>query len=212
MHQIFISGVYFIHMNSVNHAKEMFKRHGGMMKTSEALAAGIHPRTLYGLRDKGVIERISRGLYRWGDLPPLADPDLVTVASRIPRGVICLISALAYYEITTQIPHEVYVAVPREVRVPRIDWPPIRGFRFSEPSYSSGRETRMIDGAAVQIYSAAKTVADCFKFRNTVGVDVAVEALRLSLERGIAKPFEIERFARVCRVDGVVGPYLEELL
>jgi predicted transcriptional regulator of viral defense system len=199
-------------MESVDQAKRIFEAHGGMLRTSEALAAGIHPRTLYRLRDLGLIERISRGLYRWADLPPLANPDLVTVAARIPRGVICLVSALAYHEITSQIPHEVHVAVPREVRVPRIDWPPIRGFRFSEPSFRAGVKEHTIDGTEVKIYSPAKTVADCFKFRSTVGIDVAVEALRLTLERGKAVPADIEAFARVCRVEKVVGPYLEAML
>jgi predicted transcriptional regulator of viral defense system len=196
----------------VDQAKKVFDAHGGMMRTSDALAAGIHPRSLYKLRDLGIIERISRGLYRWADLPPLSDPDLVAVAARIPRGVICLISALAFHEITTQIPHEVHVAIPREVRVPRIDWPPIRGFRFSAGSYRAGIEEHIIDDTNVKIYSAAKTVADSFKFRNALGVDVAVEAIRLALEQGKAAPAEIEGFARVCRVDNVVGPYLEALL
>jgi predicted transcriptional regulator of viral defense system len=199
-------------MGTVQRAKRIFEAHGGMLRTSEALAAGIHPRTLYRLRDLGVVERISRGLYRWADLPPLTNPDLVTVAARIPRGVICLVSALAYHEVTTQIPHEVHVAVPRDVRVPRIDWPPIRGFRFSEASFHAGIVNHRIDATEVKIYSAAKTVADCFKFRSTTGIDVAVEALRLTLERGKAAPADIERYARVCRVERVVGPYLEALL
>jgi predicted transcriptional regulator of viral defense system len=182
-----------------------------MMRTSEALAAGIHPRTLYQLRDQGVIERVSRGLYRLGDLPPLSDPDLVVVASRVPKGVICLISALVFHEITTQIAHEVHVAVPRGVNVPRIDWPPVRGFRFSEASYRAGVEQHSIDGVAVSVYSAAKTVADCFKFRNTIGSEVAVEGLRLALELGRAKPAEIERYSRVCRVERVIEPYLRAL-
>ena len=198
-------------MVMIEQVKAIFRKHGGMMRTSQALSAGIHPRTLYQLRDQGVIERVSRGLYRWGDLPPLSDPDLVAVASRVPKGVICLISALAYHDITTQIAHEVYVAVPRGMNVPRIDWPPVRGFRFSQASYRAGIERHLVDGVSVSIYSAAKTVADCFKFRNTIGTDVAVEALRLALDRRRAKPVEIERYARVCRVERIVGPYLEAL-
>ena len=212
MHHIIKNGAIFILMQSIDLAKEIFEAHGGMLRTSEALAAGIHPRTLYRLRDLGVLERISRGLYRWANLPPLTNPDLVTVASRVPRGVICLVSALAYHEVTSQIPHEVHVAIPREVRVPRIDWPPIRGFRFSAPSFRAGIEKHTIDTTEVKIYSPAKTVADCFKFRNTVGIDVAVEGLRLTLERGRATPADIEAATRVCRVERVVGPYLEALL
>ena len=198
-------------MGTMEQAAHVFRQHGGMMRTSQAIAAGIHPRTLYRLRDQGLVERVSRGLYRWADLPPLSDPDLVAVASRVPKGVICLISALAYHDITTQIPHEVHVSVPRDVSVPRIDWPPVRGFRCSKASYSVGIEAHSIDGVSVPIYSAPKSVADCFKFRNTIGTDVAVEGLRLALERGRAKPGEIEAFARVCRVERIVGPYLEAL-
>jgi len=198
-------------MNAKGRAEEIFQRHGGMMRTSQALAAGIHPRTLYQLRDQGVIERVSRGLYRWADLPPLSDPDLIAVASRVPKGVICLISALVFHRITTQVAHEVHVAVPRGVNVPRIDWPPVRGFRFSEASYRAGVEQHSIDGVAVSVFSAAKTIADCFKFRNTIGSDVAVEALRLALEQGRAKPAEIERYSRVCRVERVIEPYLRAL-
>ena len=182
------------------------------MRTSQAIAAGIHPRTLYRMRDLGMIERISRGLYRWGDLPPLSDPDLVAVASRAPNGVICLISALVFHDITEQIAHEVHLAVPRGGRVPRIDWPPVRGFRFSAASFGSGVEEHTIDGVIVPIFSAPKTVADCFKFRNTVGTDTAVEALRLALSRGRTKPADIERYSRVCRVERVLAPYLEAML
>ncbi len=159
-----------------------------------------------------MIERVTRGLYRWSALPPLSDPDLVAVASRVPKGVICLISALVFHDITEQIAHEVHLAIPRGIRVPRIDWPPVRGFRFSFASYDSGIEEHTIDGVTVQIYSAAKTVADCFKFRNTVGTDTAVEALRLALNRGKAKPAEVELYSRVCRVERVMAPYLEALL
>ena len=199
-------------MESMKHAERVFRQHCGMMRTSEALAAGIHPRTFYRMRDLGMIERVTRGLYRWSDLPPLSDPDLVAVASRVPKGVICLISALVFHGITEQIAHEVHVAVPRGVTVPRIDWPPVRGFRFSAASHGSGIRNHTIDDVTVPIYSAAKTVADCFKFRNTVGTDTAVEALRLALSRGRAKPAEIERYSRVCRVERVMAPYLEALL
>jgi predicted transcriptional regulator of viral defense system len=130
----------------------------------------------------------------------------------VPKGVICLISALVFHDITEHIAHEVHVAVPRGVRVPRIDWPPVRGFRFSAASYGSGIEEHPIDDVKVSIYSAAKTVADCFKFRNTVGTETAVQALRLALSRGRAKPVEIERFSRVCRVERVIGPYLGSML
>lgn len=197
---------------TTHHAERVFKSHGGLLRTAEALAAGIHPRDLYRLRDEGLVERVSRGLYRWASLPPLGEPDLVVVATRVPKGVICLISALAFHEITTQIPHEVHVAVNRSAAIPRLKSPPVRVFRFSDPSYIAGMEKHRIDGADVSIYTAAKTVADCFKFRNVVGIDVAVEAMRMAMDSGEAMPAEIEKYARVCRVDRVVTPYLEALL
>jgi predicted transcriptional regulator of viral defense system len=197
---------------AARHAEQVFREHGGLMRTGEALAAGIHPRVFYRLRDQGLIERISRGVYRWASFPPLGHPDLVAVATRVPRGVICLLSALSFHEITTQIPHEVYVAVNHKAAIPRIDSPPVRVFRFSEPTFAAGVEEHSIDGVDISIYSAAKTIADCFKFRNTIGTDVAIEALRMAIESGKAKPAEIVHYARVCRVDRTVTPYLEALL
>jgi predicted transcriptional regulator of viral defense system len=197
---------------TTNHAEQVFRKYGGLLRTAEALAAGIHPRVLYRLRDQGLVERVSRGLYRWASLPPLGEPDLVAVAVRVPKGVICLISALSFHEITTQIPHEVHVAVTRQAAIPRIKAPPVRVFRFSSQSYGAGIERHCIDGVGVSIYSAAKTVADCFKFRNAIGMDVAIEAIRMAMDSGKARPAEIEESARMCRVDRIVVPYLEALL
>ncbi len=197
--------------DTVRHAEEVFAAHGGLLRTRQALDAGIHPRTLYRLRDQGLVERICRGVYRWADLPPLGHPDLVAVATRVPRGIICLISALYFHEITTQIPHEVHLAVPRDAAIPRIDQPPVRVFRFSLASYRVGVQKHSLDGAAVRVFSAPKTIADCFQRRRTIGLDVAIEALRIALETGRAQPAEIERFARTCRVERVIAPYLEAL-
>ena len=103
----------------------IFENNGGILRTAQALRAGIHPKTLYAMRDSGVLEMISRGVFRLSDSPPLSNPDLVTVAARVPSGVICLISALSFHEITTQIPHDVHVALPRGAEEPRLDYPPI---------------------------------------------------------------------------------------
>src|SRR5438094_10152120 len=127
-------------------ATAAFREHGGMLRMAQALRAGIHRRTLYALRDAGVIEQISRGLYRLVDTPPLGNPDLVTVALKVPRGVICLLSALSFHELTTQIPHVVYVAIARDAEPPRLDYPPVRSFRFSGRAFSEGVETHELDG------------------------------------------------------------------
>jgi predicted transcriptional regulator of viral defense system len=190
----------------------VFEKHGGILRTAEALRAGIHPHTLYAMRDAGTLKRISRGVYRLAERPPLGNPDLVTVAKRVPNGVICLISALAFHDLTTQIPHEVHVALPRGAEEPRLDFPPIRTFRFTGKSFTEGIETHRLDGVPVRIYSPEKTLADCFKFRNKIGLDVVIEALRFYRERRKIKVEELMRLASVCRVQKVIRPYMEALL
>ncbi len=177
-----------------------------------ALDAGISRNTLYTMLDEGIVERMSRGIYRLTDLEPPSQPDLVTVASRIPSGVICLISALAFHDLTTQIPSEVHVALKRGTETPRLDYPPTRYFRFSKASYDKDIEVHDIDGVPTRIYSAEKTVADCFKFRNKIGMDVAIEALRFWLGRKNRKIEHLLDCARVCRVETVLRPYLEAQL
>ncbi len=182
------------------------------MRTGQAIKAGIHPRTLYEMLEAGLIERLSRGVYRLADLPPLGNPDLVSVAIRAPGSVICLISALAFHELTTQVPHQVHIAVERDSRIPRIDYPPVRVFRFSERAFKAGIESHRMDNVTVRIYGPEKTVADCFKYRNKIGLDTAVEALKLYRGRRPAKMDELLRFARVCRVYNIMRPYLEALV
>ncbi len=193
-------------------AAEIFRKHGGVLRTGEALRAGIHPGTLYAMRDSGLLERVSRGVYRLAGSPPLGNPDLVTVATRIPGGVICLISALSFHELTTQIPHEVHVALASGAREPRLDHPPIRTYRFTGQSFTAGVETHDVDGVGVRIYSPEKTLADCFKFRNRIGLDTAVEALRSYRERGGIRVDELMHYASICRVKKVIQPYLEAIL
>ena len=193
-------------------AVTVFEKHGGILRTAEALRAGIHPHTLYAMRDAGTLERISWGVYRLAERPPLGNPDLVTVAKRVPNGVICLISALAFHDLTTQIPHEVHLALPRGAEEPRLDFPPIRTFRFTGKSFTEGIEIHRLDGVPVRIYSPEKTLADCFKFRNKIGLDTVIEALRFYRERRKIKVEELMRLASVCRVQKVIRPYIEALL
>lgn len=190
----------------------VFKKHGGILRAGQALRAGIHPSTLYAMRDSGVLEAVSRGVYRLADSAPLGNPDLVTVATRVPGGVICLISALAFHELTTQIPHEVHVALARGAEEPRLDHPPIKTYRFTGEAFTEGVETHDIDGVSVRIYSPEKTLADCFKFRGKVGIDTAVEAVRFYRERRNVKVDDLMRYAAICRVQKIIRPYLEALL
>ena len=193
-------------------AEAIFREHGGQLRMSEALSNGITSYTLYALRDRGAVELISRGIYRLTELPPLSDPDLVTVSLRYPNAVICLISALAFHDITTQIPHKVSVAVPRQARLPSLDYPPVQAHRFSTASYETGIETHRIDGAEVKVYNREKTLVDCFKFRNRIGMDVVLEALRLYRKRNRLDVGALLGYARTCRVERVMWPYLEATL
>lgn len=199
-------------VNKFKEAAKVFKKHGGVLRTAEALRSGIHPRTFYAMRDSGLLERVSRGVYRLAGIPPLGNPDLVTVATRIPGGVICLISALSYHELTTQIPHEVHVALPSGAEEPRLEHPPIRTYRFTGESFTEGIETHELDGVRVRIYGPEKTLADCFRFRNRIGLDTAIEALRSYRERGSIRVNELMRYASICRVKTVIQPYLEAIL
>lgn len=193
-------------------AATIFENHGGILRTAQALKAGIHPKTLYAMRDSGVLELISRGVFRLSDSPPLSNPDLVTVAARVPSGVICLISALSFHEITTQIPHDVHVALPRGAEEPRLDYPPIRTYRFTGEAFTAGVDAYDLDGVSLSIYSPEKTLADCFKFRNKVGLDTVVEAIRFYRERRSIKVDDLMRYAKICRVNRVMRPYLEAIL
>jgi len=196
----------------VEAARRVFRRGGGILRTGDALDHGVHPRTLYAMRDAGLLERLDRGLYRLSDLPPLSDPDLVTVANKIPKSVICLISALHFHDITTQIPHAVSIAVPRGSEPPRLDFPPIHLYWFSGEAFTAGIELHHIDKTPVQVYSAEKTLADCFKYRNKIGMDTALEALTLYRDQYKPKPRKLIEYAKVCRVEKVMRPYLEALL
>jgi predicted transcriptional regulator of viral defense system len=196
----------------IDKAITVFRKHGGVLRTAQALRLDIHPSVLYAMRDSGDLDQVSRGIYRLAGTPPLGDPDLVIVATRVPRGVICLISALSFHELTTQIPHEVHLALPRGAEEPRLEHPPLRTYRFDEQSFREGVATHAMDGIHVKIYDAEKTIADCFKFRNRIGLDTALEAVRLYRERRRVDVDRLIRYAEICRVDKVIRPYLEVLL
>jgi predicted transcriptional regulator of viral defense system len=192
-------------------AVQAFLERGGVLRMADALQAGINRRTLYSMRDEGVVEQLSRGTYRLASLPELAEPDLVTVATRIPNGVICLISALAFHELTTQIPHAVDVAVARGSEQPRLDYPPTNVYWFSGKAFTEGVQTIPTDGLQFKVYRPEKSIADAFKYRNKLGLDVALEALSTWRKRKGAKMERLLEYARICRVERVIRPYLEAL-
>ena len=193
-------------------AQRVFAAHHGVLRTVEAQRAGIHPRTLYALRDEGTVEQVARGLYRLTTLPAPGEPDLLTVAKKVPRAVFCLLTALAVHRLTTQVPHAVSIALPRTARVPRLAYPPLEVFRFSPASLRAGVQEHTVDNVPMRIYSPEKTLADTFKYRHKLGLDVAVEALRTYRGQRKQDWGRVLEFARVCRVENVMRPYLEAVM
>jgi len=193
----------------IRKALSVFKDRGGILRTSEVLSAGINSRTLYKLRDEGYITKLDRGLYQLSDDPPLSNPDFSIVAARVPNAKICLLSALDFHEMTKEIPHKVHIAIARTQRDPKIDYPPIEVYRFTDESFTEGVEKHEIDGQTIQVYNPAKTIADCFKFRNKIGKEIALEALKSGLEQKNIEVKEILKYAKICRVENIIKPYLE---
>lgn len=189
-----------------------FREAGGTLTMSEAMKVGIHRRELYALRDRGDLEIVSRGLYRLVDMPIPSLPDFIPIAKKIPHGVICLISALAFHEITTQIPHFVYVALPSHAHKPAISHPPMRYFWYSKKLLSTGVQEHSIDGCTIRIFDVEKTLVDCVKFRNKIGMDVVLEALKMywqSRKINLEKLFE---YAKLFRVEKVLKPIMETIV
>lgn len=190
---------------------EIFERAGGVLKMSQAIASGINRRTLYEMHHQGVILRITRGVYRLASLPDMSQPDLVTVATRVPNGVVCLLSALAFHELTTHIPSFVDLAILRGSEKPKIEYPPVQVYWFSQTPFENGIETHETDGVNLRVYSPEKTLADIFKYRNKVGLDLAVEALQTWRTRPKPDFGLLMKYAKICRVDAVMRPYAEAL-
>ena len=195
--------------SSRSELQSLFRQHGGQLRLSEALARGYSRYQFYQLRDEGLIEPFSRGLYRLADLPQVENPDLMAAATRFPHSVLCLISALDWHGITTQIPHQLHLAVERDARLPVLDYPPVAGYRFSGRAFSAGIDRVDVDGIVLNVYNPEKTLADCFKFRNRIGIDVVLEALELYRTRKTFLPGRLMEYARICRVANVMAPYLE---
>lgn len=191
---------------------KFFRKFGGVVQYSAIIKAGFHNDTLQALVTSGHIQRLDRAVYKLAELDDLANPDLVIASIRAPKGVVCLLSALAYYEVTDEIPRSVDLAIPRGTHANKIDHPPVKYYRFTPATWKAGVETKRIAGQEVRIYSLAKTIADCFKFRNKIGMDVARSALKTALGERKASPNEIMKYAKTCRVVNVIQPILESLV
>lgn len=183
----------------------------GLLRARDLASKNIPRVTLSRLVAAGQLKQVSRGLYALPGKTKSENHPLAEVAARNAHGVFCLLTALRFHGLTTQSPHEVWLAIPNKARAPTLDYPPLRVMRFSGPALTKGVERHVVDGVTVRIYSVAKTVADCFKYRNKIGLDVALEALRESRREKRATMDALWRYAKVCRVANVMRPYLESV-
>lgn len=183
-----------------------------VLRPHDVEALGISRTYLNKLHAEGILDRPSRGLYVLQDGEPGEQRSLVEACRRVPQGVVCLLSALQFHGLTTQAPFEIWLAIAEKARLPRVAYPPLRIVRFSGAARTFGQEEHTLEGVAVRVYSPAKTVADCFKYRNKVGLDVAIEALRDCWKQRRATTDELWNAAKVCRMTNVMQPYLEAMV
>jgi predicted transcriptional regulator of viral defense system len=184
-------------------------RHAGIFRPRDL--AGIPRQYLHLAKERGKVTRVARGLYMASDADVTENHDLALAAKRVPHGVVCLLSALRFHELTTQMPFEVWLAIDPKARLPKTEYPPLRIVRFSRMALTYGAAPHIIEGVTVRITTPAKTVADCFKYRNKIGLDVALEALRDCYRERKATLDEIWEAAKVCRLANVIRPYMESL-
>ncbi len=187
---------------------ESYLRRHGPCRVRDLVAAGYQPRDIRALHLSGRIDRLARGIYQVSGTTP-ENPGYAELFLRSPKAVLCLLSALRFHGITSQLPHEVWIALEKNSRSPSLDYPPLRIVRFSGEAFTQGIETHSSGGIAIRVYSVAKTVADMFKMRNTVGLDAAMETLREALASRKANRADIVKMAAVCRMENVMRPYLE---
>lgn len=203
---------YVSNMENSKAAKVLtLAKQGGVIRARDLEPHRIPRAYLTRLCEAGKLQRLGRGLYMLANGSITTNHSLAEAAKRVPHGVVCLLSALRFHGVTTQAPFEVWLAIDNKARAPAAKETPLRIVRFSGEALQAGVETHMIDGVPTQIYSLAKTIADCFKYRNKIGLDVAVEALRESWRARKCTMDELWRYATICRVANVMRPYLETL-
>ena len=183
----------------------------GMLRASHLQELGIARVVLSRLKASGQLERVGRGVYRLPDAQGAEHESLATIAVKVPQAVFCLLTALQIHELTTQLPRQVWIAMPQGSHVPKMDYPPVKMVQFSGEAYGQGIEVVRADQVELRVYGVAKTIADCFKHRNKVGLDVAIEALKEALAAKQTNANDLWRFAKICRVANVMRPYLEAL-
>lgn len=188
----------------------LFRKAGGMMRTAQAIKAGIHPVILYKLRDQGLIESLERGFYKLTDQSAGSDPQLAQVSLKYKNSVLCLTSALFIHELTTQIPRQVCIALPKGTHRPPENGD-VQFIFLTDKQYKVGIEEKNVGGIKFSVYDSEKTIVDCFKFRNKVGVDLAVEALKEWKKKRSKNLKKLLEYARICRVEKIMTPYIEAL-
>ena len=186
----------------------MAQKHG-VLRTRDLQAAGLPRVVLSRLTTSGQLERIGRGLYRLPDAHISEHEGMIAIANRAPQAVFCLLTALQFHGLTTQLPRQNWIAMPQGSHTPKIDYPPVKMVQFTGKAYSEGIETAVKDGVEIKIYNIAKTIADCFKHRNKIGIDVALEALKDARQQKKVSIDDIWHYAKICRVTNVMRPYLE---
>lgn len=192
-------------------ALRAFRDKGGTLRTRDLIALGVHTDALYALRDGGQVIEVGRGLYRLAEMDEAEHPDLAMVAGRVSNAAVCLISALSYHGITTQIPSSIHLAVPRGSYHGIKLSVPVTVYRFDPKTFEKGLEIHRIGGTPLKIYGVARSVVDCFKFRNKLGLDIALEALRLARQRKRVQNRELLDYARILRVEKPMSPYLQAI-
>ena len=183
----------------------------GLIRPCDLALLGIPRVSLTRAVHRGMLERIGRGLYGLPGREVSAHGTLAEVARRVPKGVVCLLSALRFHGLTTQNPFEVWLAIENKALAPKLDYPPLRIVRFSGEAFTEGVEEHVVDSVTIRVTGVAKTVADCFKYRNKIGLDIALEALREAWHEKRMSSDDIWRYAKVCRVANVMRPYLDSL-
>lgn len=200
-------------MTSIAHAQQVLAlaSQQGLLRASQLQALGIGRVVLTRLTTSGQLERVGRGVYRVPGTQTSEHDSLATLAVKVPQAVFCLLTALQLHGLTTQLPRQVWIAMPQGSHAPTLDYPPVKMVQFSGEAYTHGVETMQAEQVPLRVYGVAKTVADCFKHRNKIGLDVALEALKDALANRKTTADELWRFAKVCRVANVMRPYLEAL-
>ncbi len=191
---------------------KVFKKHKDFARTKDILAAGVHTRNIKRAREKGQVIQVKRGLYRLAEIPLISNQGFVDLARAVPGGIICLLSALSYYELTTFNPSVIAMAICRGSRKPKINYPPVEFYHFSKKQFEAGINKIKIKGYKIRIYNLEKTICDCFRYRNKLGLDIAKEGLSEYLKRKDRNLEKLLEYAEICRIKPLLQTWLNAMI